>query len=916
MNVLDPIFKRNETDILYSLFKQFESFERGDKSISEYIVEFERIYNLLKNKDMALPEAVLAFKLLEKAGLDTKEKQLALTACNVINFESMKSALRRIFGQSSNSDFDGDIEIKQEVFYNKYQRNSKNKNSFVRNSTYKDTVQKGTNPLDRQGRRTKCAVCSSTFHWAKDCPHKDVKFDDEENLDDCMYIQQSQQHSYGFLTESFGAAILDTACTNTVCGTQWLFDYIKSLSSKEKTQIFEKNSDRLFRFGDGSKVKALKNVVIPATIGDKHCKISTDVVDLELPLLLSKASLKKANAVIDFENDKVTMFGQNIKLLQTSSGHYSVNLRNNKKTEDSNVLVVLGEIDTKDKETAVKKLGHASKQMLGDLLKEANVQDKETSELFTSPKRKQPKPKKSWMQESYLEFRDFPMVSLQPSPFISNKSDNTMTLSMFSPTYRCPTTSEVDSCKKSSSKNMSLVCSLEKSLKSQNVSQYEKDDSDEKKPIVGKQLFSIETQKEQHEEIEKEIDVHKFEETTDNPDMINVVKTMIESHMSNAKASDCVENDEYKSPKTEWKANKSIESEYKSPFKERKATPKGCNSKLEDLEKGQNFDIEQAETLSNYVCKNEKQSLIFESEVQVNRMFTINQRNKIQKKIETQIDSGETEPKVEKFEDNQDVAHIVSKNDSCVIEKTNEESPVKISHNPKSRKARTEKRNQRLSNLFKETVRQYEEIMVIKNCPEQNIMKTGKAAEKENELKGEQAYMTRSLSFEDDNIANSVRKKSRSCRMFVHEGLYAGNGDEIYLRPELSIILNKAEHVKVMNRSVMSEQSDETAESENDSSKTLTKKNKVIKYVNEKVILKSKRIESPEMRVYSDSSVGNLQSSNTQGRSFDKSITPLSWSSKKLTRVIRNSVSTEDQLTKKDVSPLRLLSALEKGKLM
>ena len=29
---------------------------------------------------MALPEAVLAFKLLEKAGLDQKEKQFALTA--------------------------------------------------------------------------------------------------------------------------------------------------------------------------------------------------------------------------------------------------------------------------------------------------------------------------------------------------------------------------------------------------------------------------------------------------------------------------------------------------------------------------------------------------------------------------------------------------------------------------------------------------------------------------------------------------------------------------------------------------------------------------------------------------------------------------------------------------------------------
>ena len=141
---------------------------------------------------MALTEAVLAFKLLEKAGLDQKEKQFALTACNVINFENMKSAVRRIFGQSSNSDLDG--AIKQEVFYNKYQSNNKNKTSFARNS-YKDSVQKGTNPLDRQGRRTKCAVCSSTFHWVKDCPQKDVKFVDEEKREDCMYTRQSQNHS-------------------------------------------------------------------------------------------------------------------------------------------------------------------------------------------------------------------------------------------------------------------------------------------------------------------------------------------------------------------------------------------------------------------------------------------------------------------------------------------------------------------------------------------------------------------------------------------------------------------------------------------------------------------------------------------------------------------------------------------------
>lgn len=47
---------------------------------SDYIVEFDKHYNKAKKYDMALPEAVLAFKILDKAGLSLQEKQLALTA--------------------------------------------------------------------------------------------------------------------------------------------------------------------------------------------------------------------------------------------------------------------------------------------------------------------------------------------------------------------------------------------------------------------------------------------------------------------------------------------------------------------------------------------------------------------------------------------------------------------------------------------------------------------------------------------------------------------------------------------------------------------------------------------------------------------------------------------------------------------
>jgi len=52
-------------------------------------------------------------------------------------------------------------------------------------------------------------------------------------------------------------------------------------------------------------------------IGQTRCQIKTEVVDI--PLLLSKTSLKRTGAVLDIENDKDPMFKQPVKLELTSS---------------------------------------------------------------------------------------------------------------------------------------------------------------------------------------------------------------------------------------------------------------------------------------------------------------------------------------------------------------------------------------------------------------------------------------------------------------------------------------------------------------------------------------------------------------------------------------------------------------------
>ena len=68
----------------------------------------------------------------------------------------------------------------------------------------------------------------------------------------------------------------------------------------------------------------MKKMKIPARIGSKDIKIETDVVNTNIPLLLSKEAMKKTNTEINFKTGTAVMLGKQQDLLATSSGHYSI----------------------------------------------------------------------------------------------------------------------------------------------------------------------------------------------------------------------------------------------------------------------------------------------------------------------------------------------------------------------------------------------------------------------------------------------------------------------------------------------------------------------------------------------------------------------------------------------------------------
>ena len=122
-------------------------------------------------------------------------------------------------------------------------------------------------------------------------------------------------------------AVLDSGCTKSVTEQMWLDEYLQTLFEQDRLQVSERSNDATFPFGDGVEVTSSKLVKFPAVTGSQKFFIEADVVTNELPLLLSRQSMKRAEMTIDFSNDTVNVGEKDIiKLTCTSAGHYCLPL--------------------------------------------------------------------------------------------------------------------------------------------------------------------------------------------------------------------------------------------------------------------------------------------------------------------------------------------------------------------------------------------------------------------------------------------------------------------------------------------------------------------------------------------------------------------------------------------------------------
>ena len=138
-------------------------------------------------------------------------------------------------------------------------------------------------------------------------------------------LNQEKLNNSTFLEQTIDSTILDSGTTTTVCGQKWLNCFLETLPKKDK-KIPTRVGTKTFKFGDGVKLKSLKTVILPCVATKMVIKIISDVVDTDIPLLLSKKAMKRAWTSLNFNNDTVKMFEKKKKnkLLCILSGHYHI----------------------------------------------------------------------------------------------------------------------------------------------------------------------------------------------------------------------------------------------------------------------------------------------------------------------------------------------------------------------------------------------------------------------------------------------------------------------------------------------------------------------------------------------------------------------------------------------------------------
>ena len=320
---LGKVFSRDKTVSLFAAIESFETFRRKtSQNISEYISEFSTRLGELRQQagvlrsDQLYGPQVLAYRLLEQASLSDEQKRLLRATCVEISFEAMVTQMKRAFGETIPSENTPTPSASPES-------SSDNTETLTLIVCFKcrKAGHVASQCYSRQGNRGKRGGVN---HGQRGRSGPGRRGQGGQGGDATGVFKMSIE-TVETLTQQVGLrGLLDTGAAKSVCGRKWLLNFeSESCIRVERISCEPKK----FTFGDFNGVYSSTIAFIPTDVfGSDVSNFAVYVLDLDIPLLLSRALLSEMSAIVDFETDQLRVGSKSTKLHMTDSGHVSIDL--------------------------------------------------------------------------------------------------------------------------------------------------------------------------------------------------------------------------------------------------------------------------------------------------------------------------------------------------------------------------------------------------------------------------------------------------------------------------------------------------------------------------------------------------------------------------------------------------------------
>lgn len=386
---LDKAFQKDDDARGYEAWLLLKNFvKKPDASYQEYCSQFNRLRKEAADFDVQVSDTTFAFMLLDGAHLPKNERLIILSVAmssavssgGKLEPSKIEHALKRLTESKTtpsdnNNEFDAlkindTVTSQNQYFENQFPPNSEalimqsNRGGYQRGQWPRSRSTRGYNRGNRGDFRgnfrgtenrnfnnnnnfnsnnasppvgRSCYRCQSPAHFLRDCPHPPagesslVTNGERGPFEEDIFLTYGEGNSV-FATSSLPDfcnetkhAIIDCACTKTVCSNKWLDDFLLSQNVQYNSNVVYESTDSKYTFGDSRRSVAKFAAVLPVCMGGVKFKIRVDVIDGSLPLLLSRPTLQRLKAVLNFDDDSLSFCGgPKIHLNRNRAGHYVI----------------------------------------------------------------------------------------------------------------------------------------------------------------------------------------------------------------------------------------------------------------------------------------------------------------------------------------------------------------------------------------------------------------------------------------------------------------------------------------------------------------------------------------------------------------------------------------------------------------